>query len=61
MTTDNVTVIVWDGVTFKADARGRVYWSDGWHRVEDARRAGILTHKHYGPETYGHVDYFVTR
>ena len=56
-----MTVIVWNGVTFKADARGRVYWSDGWERVGDARRAGILTHKHYGPETYGHVDYFVTR
>lgn len=30
----------------------------GWSRIEDVRRAGILTAENGGPATYGHTDYY---
>ena len=40
------------------DQSGVVFWSSDWCRMDDLARAGYLTRKNYGPDTYGHVDYF---
>lgn len=48
-----------DGTTVRTTAEGRIYWSDGWERMHQLEDMGYLRHEHYGPATYGHVDYFV--
>lgn len=48
-----------DGTKVKTTAEGRIYWSDSWERMDELEQKGYLRHEHYGPETYGHVDYFV--
>lgn len=47
-------------VTAFADSSHVVYWSDDWARVQDLKTAGVLTPRHGGPGTFGHVDYLVS-
>lgn len=51
--------LILDGVRIKVTPGGRVYWSDSWGRIDELEAKGYLRHEHYGPETYGHVDYFL--
>lgn len=41
------------------DSSGRVYWSHDWRRMDDLVSAGYLSCRNYGPDTYGHVEYFL--
>ncbi len=59
---DTTVTLIVDGtpVTLRTNDRGTVVWSDRWELIHRVEAAGFLTHKHYGPATFGHVDYFLT-
>lgn len=48
-----------DGTHVKVTPAGRVYWCSDWSRISELEQRGYLTHEHYGPATYGHVEYFL--
>lgn len=39
-------------------AWGAMSWCSNWELVYDFVKAGILTSTGYGPNSYGHVDFF---
>lgn len=48
-------------VTVELCPDGRVFWCDDWFaldRLTDDAATGV-TRRHGGPDTYGHVDYYV--
>ncbi len=47
-------------VEVHADPRTRrVHWMSDWCLCDKLDSMGLLTHIHYGPGSYGHVDFFL--
>jgi len=50
-----------EGVRFDAkDGTGLVGWCSDWRWPSEWARRGLAATRHYGPGSYGHVDYFWT-
>jgi hypothetical protein len=59
-TTTGIVTREYRGETIRfriGDESGWVGWTDRWELVDELVDAGILTRRHFGPETYGHCEY----
>ena len=49
-----------EGVTFRANEQNRIYWMSDWCKCWEFKRRGIFRSVFGGPETFGHVDFYLT-
>lgn len=36
---------------------GKITWAADWAKLPDLEQAGVIGHKFYGPDCYGHTDW----